>query len=38
MAANIAVMAPGTNMGSAHPVGMGGEMGDSASVMSEKSY
>lgn len=36
MAANVAFMAPGTNMGSAHPVGMGGEMGDSASVMSEK--
>ena len=36
LSANIAVMAPGTNMGSAHPVGMGGEMSDSASVMSEK--
>lgn len=36
MAANVAVMAPGTNIGAAHPVGMGGESGDSSDVMTQK--
>jgi len=35
LAANIAVMAPGTNIGAAHPVGMGGGS-DSSEVMTEK--
>lgn len=35
VAANIAAMAPGTNIGAAHPVGMNGES-DSNSVMTEK--
>jgi membrane-bound serine protease (ClpP class) len=33
---DIAAMAEGTNMGSAHPVGMGGESGDSSDVMTQK--
>jgi membrane-bound serine protease (ClpP class) len=36
LSGNIAVMAPGTNIGAAHPVGMGGESGDSAEVMTQK--
>ncbi|MDC1068369.1 nodulation protein NfeD [Candidatus Kapabacteria bacterium] len=34
--ADIAAMADGTNMGSAHPVGMGGESGDSSDFMTQK--
>jgi membrane-bound serine protease (ClpP class) len=36
ISADIAAMAEGTNMGSAHPVGMGGESGDSSDVMTQK--
>jgi membrane-bound serine protease (ClpP class) len=36
LSANIAVMAKGTNIGAAHPVGIGGEGGDSSKVMFEK--
>ncbi len=36
LAGNISAMAPGTNIGSAHPVGLGGESSDTSSVMSDK--
>lgn len=36
MAANIAVMAPGTHIGAAHPVTMGGEEGKENKTMTEK--
>lgn len=36
LSANIAAMAQGTNIGAAHPVGLGGESGDSADVMTQK--
>lgn len=36
MAANIAVMAPGTHIGAAHPVSLGGEEGKESKTMAEK--
>jgi membrane-bound serine protease (ClpP class) len=36
MAANVAVMAPGTHIGAAHPVTLGGEEGKESKTMTEK--